>query len=176
MNIYVLFSHGIGHFLSVHENPHSIAQQYSQYEEPLVDGVFISNEPGFYKPGDFGVRIEDDLEVVLANKSIYDKRQFLRFNTITLVPYETSLIDIKLLNKAQLKAINQYHAKVAKILEPLLNNDEAALKSLRSRTKRIGPEPSIKPTPKLNNQGFIYMSSSFLVNFSLILTFLLHYI
>ncbi|CAF0771016.1 unnamed protein product [Rotaria sordida] len=129
--------HGIGHFLSVHEGPQRIASAYSQYEEALADEMFISNEPGFYKPDDFGIRIEDDIEVVLANKSTYDNTQYLRFNTITLLPYERSLIDVTLLTNAQLNTINQYHTKVAQVLEPLLSGDEAALNALRSRTARI---------------------------------------
>ncbi|CAF4146273.1 unnamed protein product [Rotaria sp. Silwood2] len=129
--------HGIGHFLSVHEGPQRIGSAYSEYEEALADGVFLSDEPGFYKPGDFGIRIEDDIEVVLANKSTYDNKQYLRFNTITLVPYERSLIDVTLLTNTQLNTINQYHEKVAEFLEPLLKDDEAALNALRSRTAKI---------------------------------------
>lgn len=130
----LVYSHGIGHFLSVHEGPQRIGSVYSPYEEPLADGMFISDEPGFYKANDFGIRIEDDLEVIYTNRSTYDDVQFLRFETITLVPYERSLIDVELLSEAHHKAIDQYHAKVAKTLEPLLKDDAAALNALRSRT------------------------------------------
>jgi len=99
--------------------------------------MFLSDEPGFYKPGDFGIRIENDMEVVLANRSTYDNAQFLRFNTITFVPYERSLIDVTLLTNTQINAINQYHETVAKILEPLLVGDESALTALRSRTEYL---------------------------------------
>ncbi|CAF4030897.1 unnamed protein product [Rotaria sp. Silwood2] len=163
--------HGIGHFLSVHEGPQSIAVEYNEYEEALAEGVFISDEPGFYKPGDFGIRIENDIEVVLTNKSTYNNRQFLRFNTITLVPYERSLIDVTLLTNAQLNAINQYHAKVARILEPLLKGDEAALKALRSRTKKIDPDPAAT-TSKLPNKAYINISSVSLIIFFLIVVLL----
>ena len=129
--------HGIGHFLGVHEGPQRIAFSYNQYEEGLVDGMFLSDEPGFYKPNDFGIRIENDMEVVFANQSTYDSTQFLRFNTITFVPYERSLIDVSLLTQGQINAINQYHENVARILEPLLSADESALNALRSRTARI---------------------------------------
>lgn len=83
--------------MSVHEGPQRIGFPYSQYEEPLADGMFLSDEPGFYKPNDFGIRIENDMEVIMANQSIYDRTQFLRFNTITFVPYERSLIDHRML-------------------------------------------------------------------------------
>jgi Xaa-Pro aminopeptidase len=129
--------HGIGHYLRVSEGPQSITNGYNEYEEPLVDGMFVSDEPGFYKAGDFGIRIENDVEVIMANKSTYDNTQFLRFDTITLLPYERSLIDVDLLTHEQYNAINQYHTKVARILEPLLGDDEMALRALRSRTANL---------------------------------------
>ncbi|CAF1279963.1 unnamed protein product [Rotaria magnacalcarata] len=165
--------HGIGHFLGVHEGPQSIAFEYNQFEEALVDGMFISDEPGFYKPDDFGIRIENDMEVILANKSPYNNKQFLRFNTITLVPYERSLIDVTLLSKVQLNAINQYHAKVAKILKPLLNNDEAALNALHSRTKPINRPSVITKTSELNNRALSIIVSSKLMTF-IFIVLLLH--
>jgi Xaa-Pro aminopeptidase len=160
------YSHGIGHFLSVHEGPQRIGSRYSEYEESLADGMFLSDEPGFYKAGDFGIRIENDMEVVMANKSIYDNTQFLRFNTITFVPYERSLIDVSLLTTAHYNAINQYHAKVAEILEPLLKNDQAALKALRSRTAKLDPQPATTPLQPLN-KAVISISSPILIIFFL---------
>jgi Xaa-Pro aminopeptidase len=158
------YSHGIGHFLSVHEGPQRIGARYSEYEEPLADGMFLSDEPGFYKAGDFGIRIENDMEVVMTNKSIYDNTQFLRFNTITFVPYERSLIDVSLLTTEHYNAINQYHAKVAEILEPLLKNDQAALKALRSRTAKLDPQSATTPSQPLN-KAVISISSPILITF-----------
>jgi hypothetical protein len=132
-----LFSHGIGHYLRVNEGPQAIRFQYNQYEEPLADGMFVSNEPGFYKPDDFGIRIENDVEVIIVNKSTYDNTEFLRFDTITFLPYERSLIDFSLLTRDQLNAIDQYHAKVVNLLQPLLKGDEAALRALDSRTAKL---------------------------------------
>ena len=123
--------------MSVHEGPQRIASGYNQYEEALADGMFLSDEPGFYKPDDFGIRIENDMEVVLANKSSYDSTQFLRFNTITFVPYELSLIDVSLLTESHIDAINAYHKEVLERLEPLLVNDTGALNALQSRTTII---------------------------------------
>jgi hypothetical protein len=97
------------------------------------------------------------MEVVLANKSAYDNKQFLRFNTITLVPYERSLIDNSLLTTAQINTIDQYHAKVAEVLEPLLVSDESALKALRSRTANLN---SISSTPGSSTQSVISTTSS----------------
>jgi Xaa-Pro aminopeptidase len=133
--------------------------------------MFLSDEPGFYKPGDFGIRIENDMEVVMTNKSIYDNKQFLRFNTITFLPYERSLIDVSLLTSAQYNAINQYHVKIAEILEPLLKDDQAALNALRSRTAKLDPQPETTTT-KPFNKTFINMSSPFLILFMFILNLL----
>jgi Xaa-Pro aminopeptidase len=133
--------------------------------------MFLSDEPGFYKPDDFGIRIENDMEVIMTNKSNYDNTRFLCFNTITFIPYERSLIDVSLLTSAQYNAINQYHAKVADILEPLLKDDEAALKALRSRTKKL--DPQLVPTiSTLLNKGFISLSSPILIIFIFILNLL----
>lgn len=164
--IFYFYRHGIGHYLSVHEGPERIATSYSQYEEPLADGMFLSVEPGFYKAGDFGIRIENDMEVIMGNKSIYDDTQFLSFNTITLIPYERSLIDISLLTLAQHNAIDEYHARIAQILEPLLVDDKAALNALHSRTAKLNPNPS--PPPPFST-GFINLSSPFLMIFIFIL-------
>jgi len=157
--------------LGVHEGPQRIAFSYNEYEEGLADGMFISDEPGFYKPGDFGIRIENDMEVVLANRSTYDNAQFLRFNTITFVPYERSLIDVSLLTNAQINAINQYHQKVAQILEPLLIGDASALNALRSRTAYLNSTSSTTipsqptSTSELPNKTPIIMSSPVLITF-----------
>ena len=142
----ICFRHGIGYFLSVHEGPQRIGPAYNAYEEALTDGAFLSDEPGYYKADDFGIRIENDMEVVMANKSAYDNTQFLRFDTITVVPYESSLIDTSLLTTAQISTINQYHAKVKQMLEPLLAGDEYALRALRSRTGILDARPMSSST------------------------------
>jgi Xaa-Pro aminopeptidase len=144
--------HGIGHFLSVHEGPQRVGSAYNQYEEPLADGMFLSDEPGYYKAGDFGIRIEDDMEVVMTNRSASDSTQFLRFKTITMLPYERSLIDVSLLATAHFNAINTYHARVADLLEPLLIDDQAALTALRSRTAPL-ERPSKTVMPSISGNG-----------------------
>jgi Xaa-Pro aminopeptidase len=125
--------------------------------------MFLSDEPGFYKAGDFGIRIENDMEVVLTNRSAHDNIQFLRFDTITLVPYERSLIDTSLLTLAHYKAIEDYHAKVAAILEPLLQGDRAALNALRSRTAKLNSPVETTSTLKSYSEGFTTIYSSVLI-------------
>lgn len=148
----------------MHEGPLRIASAYSEYEEALADGMFLSDEPGFYKAGDFGIRIENDMEVVMTNKSAYDDKQFLRFETITLLPYELSLIDVSLLSDEHINSINAYHKKVADTLEPLLKGDEAALKALRARTEQI-----VAPLPP-DSKALAALGSPLLIFFALMLT------
>ncbi|CAF1040005.1 unnamed protein product [Adineta ricciae] len=158
--------HGVGYFLGVHEGPQSIGYSYDQYEEPLLEGVFISDEPGFYKVHDFGIRIENVMEIVRANNSVYNKEQFLRFNTITYLPYERSMIDVSLLTIKQYNTINQYHKEVAEMLEPLLKDDLAALRALHSRTKRLDPLPFINlKISRSENDAHAMTSSRFIIAF-----------
>ena len=164
--------HGVGYFLGVHEGPQNIASNYDRYEEPLLEGVFISNEPGFYKVHDFGIRIENIMEIVRANNSVYNKEQFLRFNTITYLPYERSMIDVSLLTIKQYNNINQYHKEVAEILEPLLKDDPAALRALRSRTKSLDPLPFINlKISTSENDAHAMTSSRLLIAFLPLLVF-----
>lgn len=121
----------------MHEGPQRIGPAYNQYEEGLFDGVFLSDEPGYYKPGDFGIRIENDIEVVKANNASVGETQYLRFDTITLVPYELSLIDFSLLSKEEITEIDQYHDRIWQTLSPMIQNDSAALNALRKRTQAI---------------------------------------
>lgn len=125
----------------------------------MTEGVFLSDEPGFYQPNDFGIRIENDIEVVLAGTSADGLTQFLRFDTITLVPYERSLIDISLLAKAQITAINTYHAKIVQQLTPLLTGDAAALAALNSRTGLIIQETTT-PAPGSSSSSTIPTSTT----------------
>ena len=166
--VIVFCRHGIGHYLSVHEGPQRIGTGYSQYEEGLTDGVFLSDEPGFYKPDDFGIRIENDMEVVLTNRSVYDSTQFLRFETITLIPYERSLIDISLLTKAHVQAINEYHARIVQEIEPLLQGDTAALAALRTRTASlISESTTVAPGSSSSVSSSISMNPSSSVSSSI---------
>ena len=107
--------HGVGSFLSVHEGPQSISK--SLLDVSLEPGMIISNEPGFYKNNEFGIRIEN-LILVKNSKS----KGFLEFETLTLAPYQTKLIIKSMLNKEQREWINNYHKKVYNTLAPSLNS------------------------------------------------------
>ena len=115
-------SHGVGHFLNVHEGP---------YGKPLMAGNVITNEPGYYEKDNFGIRIEN--MVVVVEKG--EKK--LGFENITLVPYERNLIDMNLLSPDMIKYIDDYHQKVWNTLSPLLQKDAIALDYLKRKTKKL---------------------------------------
>lgn len=106
--------HGVGYFLNVHENPPSISK-YSNNKFSL--GQIVSNEPGYYKPGHFGMRIEN---LIYVNKN----KKGLRFSDLTLVPYEKNLINKKLLTKQEIIYINNYHKIVFELLKSFMNKKE----------------------------------------------------
>jgi len=105
--------HGVGHFLCVHEGPARISRSGSV---PLQAGMVLSNEPGYYQEGQFGIRIEN----LMAVQQSGAKPGFLGFKRITLIPYERSLIEKKLLSEADVSHINAFHAEVRSRLGALL--------------------------------------------------------
>jgi Xaa-Pro aminopeptidase len=109
--------HGVGSYLSVHEGPAGIARTAKPI--PLAAGMILSNEPGYYLPGEYGIRIENLLLVkpaLLPNA----RKPFLRFETLTLAPYDRALIEPSLLTPAQRAQIDAYHARVLESVAPLL--------------------------------------------------------
>ena len=115
--------HGVGSYLGVHEGPQRISKVASAV--PLLPGMIISNEPGYYKAGEYGIRIEN-LIVVIAGKKVYDSdREFLTFETLTLVPFDRLLIDPELLTQKEREWVNAYHARVRATLLPFLDAETA---------------------------------------------------
>jgi Xaa-Pro aminopeptidase len=100
--------HGVGHFLCVHEGPVSIRQDFNQ--QSIREGNVLSNEPGIYKEGEYGIRIEN---LILCRK---DKEtefgKFLAFDTLTLCPIDKKLINLKLLTEEELRWLNDYHERI----------------------------------------------------------------
>jgi Xaa-Pro aminopeptidase len=123
--------HGVGSYLSVHEGPQRIAKLGATALEP---GMILSNEPGYYKEGCFGIRIEN-LVVVEERQIEGAERPMLGFETITLVPIDTRLIEPKLMSEDEIKWFNAYHARVRAALLPHVKGD--VQKWLRSTTKAI---------------------------------------
>jgi Xaa-Pro aminopeptidase len=112
--------HGIGHFLNVHEGPQSIRMD----ENPITlqAGMILSNEPGLYRAGEYGIRIENLIHVIPAKKTEFG--QFLQFETLTLCPMDKNLIDIGLLTEQELNWLNNYHLHVYDMLSKKLDADE----------------------------------------------------
>uniref|UniRef100_A0A182PNQ4 Xaa-Pro aminopeptidase n=1 Tax=Anopheles epiroticus TaxID=199890 RepID=A0A182PNQ4_9DIPT len=132
--------HGIGHFLNVHEGPMGIGIRLMPNDPGLEENMFLSNEPGYYKDGLFGIRIEDIVQVVTANVGTnFDGRGALTFRTITMCPIQTRLIDVSLLTEKERNHLNEYHKTVLDTLGPLLReaNDLETLAWLERETKPI---------------------------------------
>lgn len=108
--------HGVGHCSNVHESPPYIGKKFVL--NSLCPGMVISNEPGYYKDGEFGIRIESLIMVVEENKD------FLKFETLTLVPMERKLIDCDLLDKSQIEWLDAYHQKCWDMLAPIIIKDK----------------------------------------------------
>jgi Xaa-Pro aminopeptidase len=110
--------HGVGYFLNVHEGPQELSPLNNH---KILPGMIVSNEPGFYKENDFGIRIEN---------LIYCKRinnNNAKFSNLTMVPIDKDCINKKLLNKNEINWINSYHQKIFFILKPFMNNTEIKL-------------------------------------------------
>lgn len=124
--------HGVGAYLSVHEGPQRISKSSSGIA--LEAGMILSNEPGYYKTGKFGIRIENLVEVV-ATKTGRDGRKFMGFNTLTMAPIDLRLTAINMLTRHEKDWLNAYHASVWKALSPLL--PPATQKWLKKATGRV---------------------------------------
>jgi Xaa-Pro aminopeptidase len=126
--------HGVGCYLSVHEGPQSISKRPS--DVALRPGMIVSNEPGYYKPGAYGIRIENLVAVVEQNPQPENaERQTLGFDTLTLVPYERRLIDVGLLTPEERSFIDDYHARVREVVLPRV--DASAARYLRAATEPL---------------------------------------
>ena len=106
--------HGVGYYLNVHEGPHAISKGNNV---KLKEGMIVSNEPGYYESGKFGIRIENLIRVKKVKNSY-------KFEDLTLAPIDKSLIQKKLLNKSEIKWLNNYHLKVYHNLKKYMNRSE----------------------------------------------------
>jgi len=123
--------HGVGFFLNVHENPQGFAAARSpRNETPFEAGMLTSNEPGYYLENEFGIRIEN---LVLCKQSEFDG--FLDFETVTLFPIDTAMIQYQLLTRSEVAWLNSYNQKVYEELSPLVDEKERLW--LENRCKAI---------------------------------------
>lgn len=113
--------HGVGVYLGVHEGPHRIAKPWNPV--PLQPGMIVSNEPGFYKAGDYGIRIENLQYVTPAEDIPGGEIPMLGFECLTFAPLARRLIDVKLLTRDERKYVNDYHKRVWKLLNRKLEGE-----------------------------------------------------
>ena len=126
--------HGVGFFLGVHEGPHQIRQNLDP--TPMVEGMVTSDEPGLYREGKHGIRHENLLLTVDAGTTEFG--HFLRFEPLTMCHFDTSALDLNLLDKWEIDWLNEYNSSVFEHLGTLL--DEDVLEWLRVKTAPVGLE------------------------------------
>jgi Xaa-Pro aminopeptidase len=125
--------HGVGSYLSVHEGPQRLSRLGTVDLEP---GMILSNEPGYYREGKYGIRLENLVLVTPPEKIEGGEREMMGFETLTLVPFDRRLIDPKQLERSELAWLNAYHARVRHEIEPQLLSDDRPW--LRHATAPIG--------------------------------------
>ena len=122
--------HGVGSYLSVHEGPHQIRQEYRP--APMLEGMTVTDEPGLYLAGKFGVRIENTLLTVPYMTTEFGK--FLRFEPLTLCPIDTRPIFVDMLSTEELGLLNAYHKMVYERLSPMLDEEHKAWLADKTRS------------------------------------------
>lgn len=124
--------HGVGYFLNVHEGPQSISGAIPDANMIMDLGMITSNEPGIYRPGKWGIRIENLMLCVPAQTTEFG--DFFQFETLTLCPIDVRCMELNLLDTEEIGWINHYHAMVLKRLAPRLTGDALAWLELRTQT------------------------------------------
>jgi Xaa-Pro aminopeptidase len=120
--------HGVGSFLAVHEGPQRIGKfsgGQAGTDEPLCAGMILSNEPGYYKQGEYGIRIEN-LVLVEEREIEGAEGRYFGFETLTFAPIDKTLVDTSLLNRNELRWWDDYHAKVLEVVGPQLDGEALA--------------------------------------------------
>lgn len=127
--------HGVGYFLNVHEGPHSIRWKYTEgaLETILQPGMLVTDEPGVYKEGEFGIRTENVLLVKEKEKN--GDGIFLNFEPLTFAPIDLDAIDVSYLERTDIQKLNEYHALVYEKVSPFLTEEEC--RWLREATAKI---------------------------------------
>ncbi|EPS34624.1 hypothetical protein PDE_09588 [Penicillium oxalicum 114-2] len=130
--------HGVGSFLNVHEGPMGIGTRVQYTEVPIAVGHVLSNEPGYYEDGKFGIRIEN---IIMAREAKtnhkFGDKQWLGFEHVTMTPIGRNLIEPSLLSDDEIKWLNDYHAEVWEKTNHFFKDDELTLKWLQRETQPI---------------------------------------
>ena len=137
--------HGVGAALNVHEGPMSISPRFAN-KEVLKKGMVVSNEPGYYEDGNYGIRIENLLEIQFAkpeeetangDEKNSGEKKFLKFSKLTMIPIQMNLIDVGLMAKDELDWIDAYHEEVFAKVSPLLEEGSPAMAWLKKSCAKI---------------------------------------
>jgi len=130
--------HGVGHFLNVHEGPHGIGIRIVHNNSALKAGMTVSNEPGYYADGRFGIRIENILLVREAKTpNNYGEKGYLSFEHVTMCPIHKKLIQTSLLTRDERSWLDAYHLETLEKVSPLLYNESRALEWLKRECSPI---------------------------------------
>jgi Xaa-Pro aminopeptidase len=116
--------HGVGSYLSVHEGPHRISKVPNTVA--LQPGMIVSNEPGYYKTGAYGIRVENLVTVIAVPRPEPADRDFLGFETLTLCPIDLALVDAAMLTAGEIAWLDAYHAQVRATIGPLVDGETRA--------------------------------------------------
>jgi len=139
--------HGVGAALNVHEGPISISKR-TYITQPLLAGMVVSNEPGYYEDGSFGCRIENLLVIKDATtEHVFGGQPFLDFERLTLVPLQAKMIDLSLLTDQEKRWVDQYHEEVWAKVSPRLEGQTEPLEWLRKHTQPLASH--VAPSPEL---------------------------
>ncbi|KAI9345119.1 peptidase M24, structural domain-containing protein [Pilaira anomala] len=130
--------HGVGCFLNVHEGPHGIGIRPHFNDTALAAGMTVTDEPGYYEDGKFGIRIENVILVKdVDTPNNFGGRGYLGFEHITIAPVGLNLIDVELLSPSEIKWVNAYHQECLEKLSSLIAHDPLAVAWLEKETKAI---------------------------------------
>ena len=141
-------SHGVGAALNVHEGPMGISPRWTN-KEVLKKGMVLSNEPGFYDDGNFGIRIENLLEIqpvkpeeesANGNEKESTDKKFFKFSKLTMIPIQKNLIDVSLMTQDELDWLDAYHEEVFAKVSPLLEKGSSAMAWLEKSCSKIDRE------------------------------------
>lgn len=130
--------HGVGAYLNVHEGPHRISKVANK--TALKPGMIISNEPGYYKPGAYGIRIENLVSVTPAAMPEGAEKELYCFETLTLAPIDLNLVNEAMLTLKEMAWLNAYHARVRTVLQPLVDPQTNAW--LDTATRPLSEQPA----------------------------------
>lgn len=130
--------HGVGSYLNVHEGPIGIGTRVQYTEVPLAPGNVLSNEPGYYEDGSFGIRIENIMMVKeVETEHCFGDKPFLGFEHVTMVPYCQNLMETSLLTAEEKEWVNAYNAEILERTRGFFENDPLTMTWLTRETQPI---------------------------------------